>query len=89
MALSRRLALSHLAVIVLGMGIAAPLAWLTVERLYLDTQRANLLAQATLVAAALQASPGPAQAYPAYSQTTNVARMLRVVSLTGTLTATG
>jgi two-component system sensor histidine kinase BaeS len=73
MALSRRLALSHLAVVVLGMGIAAPLAWLTVERLYLDAQKANLLAQAQLAAAVLQGSPEPAQVYPPYSQSSNMA----------------
>ena len=36
------------------MGIVAPLAWLAVERLYLNTQTANLLAQAELVASALR-----------------------------------
>jgi signal transduction histidine kinase len=49
-----RLALSYLVVILIGMGIAAPLAWLTIEHLYLETQQANLLAQAQLVAATLQ-----------------------------------
>jgi signal transduction histidine kinase len=71
MSLSLRLTLSYLAVILVGMGIAAPLAWLAVEQVYLDTQRANLLAQAQLVATALQASPEPALALPAYAQTTN------------------
>jgi signal transduction histidine kinase len=48
-----RLALSYLAAILVGMGIVVPLAWLTVERLYLNAQRENLLAQAKLAAVAL------------------------------------
>jgi two-component system sensor histidine kinase BaeS len=51
--LSARLALGYLVVILVGMGIAAPLAWLAVENLYLETQSANLQAQAELMAAAL------------------------------------
>jgi hypothetical protein len=46
------LALSYLAVVLLAIGIVVPLAWLAVERIYLDTQRENLLAQARLVAGA-------------------------------------
>lgn len=66
-----RLTLSYLAVILLGMGLAAPLAWLSVERLYLETQQANLLAQAQLVATALQTeAPAPGFGEP-YSQMTN------------------
>jgi two-component system OmpR family sensor kinase/two-component system sensor histidine kinase BaeS len=67
-----RLTLTYLAVILLGMSLAALLVWLAVEQLYLKTQKANLLAQAQLVATALQndtltpASPGP------YSQMANV-----------------
>jgi len=53
MSLGVRLALSYLAVILIGMSIVTSLAWLAVERLYLNTQSANLLAQAQLVAAAL------------------------------------
>jgi methyl-accepting chemotaxis protein len=54
------------------MVVAAPLAWLSVERLYLDTQQANLLAQAQLVAAALQSSPAPLpEAESGYSQLAN------------------
>lgn len=73
LALGARLALSYLAVILIGMGIAAALGWLAVERLYLDTQKANLLAQAELAAAAVSsnASPTAAPAFP-YSQASNV-----------------
>jgi len=52
-----RLTLTYLAVILVGMGLAALLAWLSVERLYLDAQKANLLAQAQLVASALRSGP--------------------------------
>jgi hypothetical protein len=54
--LRARLTLGYLAVIVLGMAVAAPLAWLAVEQSYLDMQKANLLAQAALVARAV--APG-------------------------------
>jgi hypothetical protein len=54
-----------------GMSIAALLAWLAVERLYLNTQRANLLAQAGLLANALRSeAPPPAELSP-YSQLSN------------------
>jgi two-component system sensor histidine kinase BaeS len=66
-----RLTLTYLAVILVGMGIAAPLAWLTVEGLYLDTQRANLLAQAQLVARSLETAQELPPADP-YSQALNV-----------------
>ena len=46
MKLGTRLTLSYLALILVGMGILTPLTWLAVERLYVDTQKANLLAQA-------------------------------------------
>jgi len=71
MTLAARLALSYLLVILVGMGLIAPLAWLAVERLYVNTQSASLLAQAQLIAAALE--PGAAQsAGPiSYSQTSN------------------
>ncbi len=61
-----RLSLNTLLVLLLGMTLAGALAWLAVERLYIDTQRANLLAQARLSAEALQGAPlptGPAQPY--------------------------
>lgn len=72
--LGTRLTLSYLAIILVGIGVASPLAWLTIERLYLENQRANLLAQAKLIAGALSADtlrstdPTP---YP-YSQLSNV-----------------
>jgi len=72
LSLGARLALSFLAVVLIAMGIATPLAWLTVERLYLNAQRANLVAQAQLVAATLR-SQAPADAAPLpYAQTSNV-----------------
>jgi hypothetical protein len=64
--------LSYLAVILIGMGIAAPLAWLSVEQLYLETQRANLLVQAQLVARSLQTAPESQAAVDPYSQAMNV-----------------
>ena len=67
-----RLTLTNLAVILVGMGIAAPLAWLTVEGLYLDTQRANLLAQAQLVARSLETAPELQPPADPYSQAANV-----------------
>jgi signal transduction histidine kinase len=67
-----RLSLNYLLVLALGMAVAGSLAWLAVERLYLATQRENLLAQARLIATALQGSPLPTQAVQPYSQTANV-----------------
>ena len=69
--ISTHLGLSYLAVILIGMGIAAPLAWLAVERLYLNTQSANLLAQAQLVAAALRTEASPAATVVPYAQSSN------------------
>ena len=37
-----RLSLTTLAVLLLGMGLAAVLSWLAVEQLYLNTQQENL-----------------------------------------------
>lgn len=68
------LTLTYLLVILVGIAVAAPLAWLSVEQLYLDTQQANLLAQAQLVAATLQSSPSSLlEAESGYSQLANVA----------------
>ena len=67
-----RLSLSYLVVILIGMGIVFPLAWLAVERLYINSQRDNLLAQAQLVAAALHSEvPGDASPVP-YTQASNL-----------------
>lgn len=71
--LHSRLTLSFLAVLLAGMGLAGALAWWTVEQLYLNTQRDNLLAQARLTAAALQGAPLPAGPVEPYAQTANVA----------------
>lgn len=68
-----RLSLNYFLVLLLGMTLAGALAWLAVERLYLDTQRENLLAQARLIAAALEGSPLPSGPAEPYSQTANVA----------------
>ena len=68
-----RLSLNYLLVLALGMTLASVLAWLAVERLYIDTQRANLLAQAGLMAAALQGNALPGEPVQPYSQAANVA----------------
>jgi signal transduction histidine kinase len=68
-----RLSLNYLLVLALGMTLAGALAWLAVERLYLNTQRENLLAQARLIAAALEGSALPAESVQPYSQFSNVA----------------
>jgi two-component system, OmpR family, sensor histidine kinase BaeS len=68
-----RLSLNHLIVLALGMTLAGALAWLAVEGLYIDTQRENLLAQARLIAAALEGSALPTEPVQPYSQTANVA----------------
>ena len=67
-----RLSLNYLIVLALGMTLAGALAWLAVEGLYVDTQRENLLAQARLIAAALQGSSLPTEPVQPYSQTANV-----------------
>jgi heavy metal sensor kinase len=67
-----RLFLSYLTVLLLGMGLAAILAWRSVESLYLETQRENLLAQAQLTAAALQGQQLSNIPAEPYSQTSNV-----------------
>ena len=66
-----RLTMGYLSVLIIGMGLAAGLAWVSVETLYLSTQRENLLAQAKLTAAALRGQPLPLQLAEPYSQTTN------------------
>ncbi|MFL7869155.1 MAG: ATP-binding protein [Anaerolineales bacterium] len=70
--IQRRLSLTILAVLLAGMGLAAVLVWLAVGKLYLDTQRENLLAQAQLTASALQGASLPATPIEPYSQTSNV-----------------
>lgn len=70
--LRRRLILSHLLVVFTGMVLVGLLTWISVERLYLRSQSENLLAQAKLIAAALQDAELPLQASEPYSQTTNI-----------------
>jgi signal transduction histidine kinase len=70
--LGARLALSYLAVLLVGVGLVIPLAWLAVERLYLNAQEENLLAQAQLVAAALGSQVPPATSPGSYTQLSNV-----------------
>ena len=67
-----RLALTTLLVLLLGMGVAAGLAWLTVAQLFLTTQRENLMAQAQLTASALYGSPLPILSPEPYVQTLNI-----------------
>ncbi len=68
-----RLFWNSLLVTATGMLLAAVLAWLAVEDLYLETQRQNLLAQARLAAATFQGSPLPLDAVEPYAQTANIA----------------
>ncbi|MFH2102640.1 MAG: ATP-binding protein [Chloroflexota bacterium] len=66
-----RLSLDTLLVLLIGMGLAGMLAWLAVERLYLDTQRENLLVQARLTAAGLEGTSLPEDPSQPYLQTLN------------------
>jgi hypothetical protein len=60
-----RLFINGLIIILLGMGLAGILFWRAAERLYIETQTENLLAQARLTAAALQGQSLPSStAYP-------------------------
>jgi signal transduction histidine kinase len=67
-----RLSRNHLVVLALGMTLAAALTWQVVSDLYIETQRDNLLAQARLIATALQGAPIPENPQP-YSQAANIA----------------
>jgi heavy metal sensor kinase len=64
--LRTRLFWNMLTVLLIGMGVAAVLAWRTVETLYLDTQRENLLAQARITADAMYGTQLPG--FRSYSQ---------------------
>jgi two-component system sensor histidine kinase BaeS len=68
----QRLSLNYLVVLLVGMLLAAALAWVAVERLYLTTQRENLLAQAQLTAAAVQDISLPIELAEPYLQTSNI-----------------
>jgi len=67
-----RLTITTLAVLLVGMGLAAALAWIAVGRLYLETQRENLLAQARTIATALQGGALPLDGTEPYVQTANL-----------------
>ncbi len=67
-----RLFLSFLVVLLIGMGLSAGLAWVVVERLYLATQKDNLIAQAQLTAIAIQDTNLPVEPVEPYYQTLNV-----------------
>ena len=67
-----RLSLNYLIVLTLGMIFATALAWQAVSGLYINTQRDNLLAQAKLIATALEGTTTlPNNALP-YSQASNI-----------------
>ncbi len=66
------LSLNHLIVLLVGMSLAGTLAWFAVEGLYVETQSANLLAQARLTAAAFEGTTLPEIPAEPYSQTSNV-----------------
>jgi len=70
--LRTRLSFSHLLVLLLGIILTGILVWIAVERVYLATQRENLLAQARLTSAALAGTPIFSDESNTYSQTTNV-----------------
>lgn len=63
---------SYLVVVLLGMGLVSVLVWRSVEKMYLDTQRENLLAQARISADALLGQDFPITDSQPYSQVTNV-----------------
>ena len=69
--LRTRLFLNGLIILLLGMGLAGLLFWRASEKLYLETQTENLLAQARLTAAALQGQSLPSTAVEPYFQTSN------------------
>ncbi|PKO12170.1 MAG: hypothetical protein CVU39_25535 [Chloroflexi bacterium HGW-Chloroflexi-10] len=66
-----RLITSYILVLLLGMGLAAVWVGVLVEKLYLDTLRENLLAQATLTAVSLEGQPLPLPSSQTYLQTSN------------------
>jgi signal transduction histidine kinase len=67
-----RLSINYFIVLFIGMALAGALVWVAVSKLYVDTQRENLLAQAKLIAASFQDTTLPTQASQPYSQTSNV-----------------
>lgn len=99
--LRTRLFWNTLVVLLIGMGVAALLAWRTVETLYLETQRENLLAQARVTADAMHGTQLPGfrsygqaietvpevQLFPQYNQASNTQPGIhtRVLSSQGTV----
>jgi signal transduction histidine kinase len=67
-----RLFFNGLIIILIGMGLAGVLFWRAAERLYLETQTENLLAQARLTAAALRGQTFPSLSADPYNQASNV-----------------
>ena len=67
-----RLSLSFLVTLILGIGLAIGLAWVTVERLYLATQKENLIAQAQLTATAIEDLNYQTESSGVYMQTRNI-----------------
>jgi signal transduction histidine kinase len=66
-----RLTQSYFLVLIIGMAMVGVLAWISVESLYLTTQRENLLAEAELTATAMQGQILPVQPAGIYNQTSN------------------
>jgi signal transduction histidine kinase len=85
--LRMRLFLNGLTIILIGMGLAGFLFWHAAERLYIQTQTENLLAQATLTADALRDQPFPSGLSEPYAQYSNTAPGIhtRVLSKEGSV----
>ena len=66
------LSLNYFIVLSIGMALVGALMWFAVSRLFIDTQRENLLAQSELIAAGLQDTPLPAEPAQPYSQAANI-----------------
>ncbi len=88
--LRTQLFINGLVILVIGMGLAGILFWRAAEKLYLDTQRENLLAQAALMAASLHGQSLPEMQVEPYMQTSNVMPGLhtRVLSSQGAVVIT-
>lgn len=68
---SRLLTLSYIAIVALGITIAALLAWLSLEQAYIENQQTNVLAQAHLIAQTLRSTENITPE-TSYSQNTNI-----------------
>ena len=71
--LRTRLFFNGLIIMLVGMGLAGFLFWRTAERLYIDSQTENLLAQARLIASAPDVLSSQMGLMDVYSPTSNVA----------------